>query len=222
MTIRVRCPAERCGVVFEPPAGWLGRNVHCPACGGRMTAKPLEVEASLDAWPSLRGPEPPSLEDRLPFAVLLDNVRSLWNVGSIFRTADACGVERVVLCGITGCPPRPEIAKTALGAETMVAWEYEADARRALARLTAEGLRAVALEDTPHAVPLDEVAWPARLLLVVGNEVAGVAADLRDACELHVAIPMRGGKRSLNVAVAFGVAAHAAARALERRAAVAP
>jgi len=187
-----------------------------------MTAKPVEVEASLAARPFLRGPEPPPRADRLPFTVLLDSVRSLWNVGSIFRTADACGVERVVLCGITGCPPRPEIAKTALGAEEMVAWEYEADGRRALTRLLADGLCAVALEDTPQAVPIDEVVWPARLLLVLGNEVAGVAADLREACALHVAIPMRGGKRSLNVAVAFGVAAHAAARALERRALATP
>ena len=178
--------------------------VHCPACGVRMTAK-QDVVA------------PAPIPERLPFTVLLDNVRSLWNVGSIFRTADACGVERIVLCGITGCPPRREIAKTALGAEEMVVWEYDADPRRALRRLCADGLHAVSLEDTPRAVPIDEAVWPAPLLLVVGNEVAGVSEPLREACEMHVSIPMRGGKRSLNVAVAFGVAAFAAARALEGR-----
>jgi 23S rRNA (guanosine2251-2'-O)-methyltransferase len=183
-----------------------------------MTARPVEIDSALEARPFGRGPEPPAVPERLPFTVLLDNVRSLWNVGSIFRTADACGVSRVVLCGITGCPPRREIAKTALGAEEMVVWEYDADARRALSRLRAEGLRAVALEDTPGAVPIDEAPWPSPLLLVVGNEVAGVAEELRRACDQHVAIPMRGGKRSLNVAVAFGVAAYAAARALEGRA----
>ncbi len=217
MAIHVRCPSGRCGVVFEPPAGWLGRNLYCPACGERMTAKPLAAEAAPPERPSAAGAEPPERAGHLPFTVLLDNVRSLWNVGSMFRTADACGVERVVLCGITGCPPRPEIAKTALGAEEMVAWEYHANAARALARLRARGLRAVALETGPAAVPIDEVTWPEPLLLVVGNEVAGVARELRDACEIAVAIPMRGHKRSLNVAVAFGVAAHAAARALDRR-----
>jgi tRNA G18 (ribose-2'-O)-methylase SpoU len=205
MSAQVRCPSELCGILFEPPAGWLGRMVHCPACGVRMTAKQETLA-------------PRSIPARLPFTVLLDNVRSLWNVGSIFRTADACGVERIVLCGITGCPPRREIAKTALGAEEMVLWEYDANARRALLRLRAEGLRPVALEETPRALPIDEAAWPSPLLLVVGNEVAGVADELRQECELHVSIRMRGGKRSLNVAVAFGVAAHAAARALEGRA----
>jgi len=217
MTPRVQCPAERCGAVFEPPAGWLGRNVHCPACGERMTAKPHTSNIVLRERPSAVGPEPAALAERLPFTVLVDNVRSLWNVGSIFRTADACGVERVVLCGITGCPPRPEIAKTALGADEMVAWEYHADAGRALAGLTARGLRAVALETGPRAVSIDEIVWPEPLLLVVGNEVAGVSPDVREACERLVVIPMRGEKRSLNVAVAFGVAAYAAARALDRR-----
>jgi tRNA G18 (ribose-2'-O)-methylase SpoU len=209
-------------VVFEPPVGWLGRNVHGPACGTRMTARPIDVVESIAARPTARGRDVPPSGDRLPFTVLVDNVRSLWNVGSIFRTADACGVERIVLCGITACPPRPEISKTALGADEMVSWEYEPDAGRALARLTARGFHAVALEDTPEAEPIAAFVWPAPLLLVLGNEVAGVGPGVRDACPRHVAIPMRGGKRSLNVAVAFGIAAHAAASVLERSAVLEP
>jgi tRNA G18 (ribose-2'-O)-methylase SpoU len=151
---------------------------------------------------------------RLPFVVLLDNVRSLWNVGSIFRTADACGVECLWLTGITGCPPRPEISKTALGAEAWVAWEYEADASRALEGLVARGYHAVALEEGGEDV--DRIGWPDPLCLVVGNEVAGVSPRVLGACSLRASIPMRGVKSSLNVAVAFGIAAHRAARSLAR------
>lgn len=177
----------------------------------RMTARPID-----SARPALG----PALPERLPFVALVDNVRSLWNVGSIFRTADACGVSRIVLCGITGCPPRPEIAKTALGAEDHVPWEYQPSALRALGALCGDGWRPVALEATPSAVPLDDVDWPERPCLVLGNEVAGVSPEVRAACALHVAIPMRGAKSSLNVAVAFGIAAYAAAAALagQRRA----
>jgi len=200
--------------VFEPPARWLGRNMYCPGCGVRMTARPVAADAEI----SRREREPlggPGLaRPRLPLAVLVDNVRSLWNVGSIFRTADACGVELVVLCGITGSPPRPEIAKTSLGAEEAVAWVWRADALRALAELRGRGFVPVGLEPTPRAVDVDGFDWPARACLVVGNEVAGIAPAVLEACERHVAIPMRGIKQSLNVAVAFGIAAHRAAASL--------
>jgi 23S rRNA (guanosine2251-2'-O)-methyltransferase len=142
--------------------------------------------------------------------VLLDNVRSLYNTGSILRTADASGVERVVLCGIT---PRPDqgsrqrraIAKTALGAEASVAWEHQADAHAALRSLTADGYHAVAVETSPNAVNLFEWTprWP--VCLVFGHEVDGVSSDLSAHVETVVRIPMLGQKRSLNVATAAGV-----------------
>jgi tRNA G18 (ribose-2'-O)-methylase SpoU len=143
----------------------------------------------------------------------------LWNVGSILRTADACGVERVLLAGITGHPPRAEISKTALGAEEAVAWSWVAEPLDAIERVVTSGYVPVAIETTPLAVPLDAVRWPPRPCLVVGNEVAGVSPAVLEACPLHVRIPMRGVKGSLNVAVAFGIAAHVAALALEARAA---
>ena len=96
---------------------WLGRNMYCPACGVRMTAKPLQVEAALRERERSAAGGRGSAIQRLPLVALVDNVRSLWNVGSIFRTADACGIREIVLAGISGCPPRPEITKTALGAE---------------------------------------------------------------------------------------------------------
>jgi 23S rRNA (guanosine2251-2'-O)-methyltransferase len=142
--------------------------------------------------------------------VLLDNIRSLYNTGSILRTADASGVERVVLCGIT---PRPDqgsrqrraIAKTALGAEDSVPWEYQADARTALARLVADGYQAVAVEPSPEATNLFEwtPTWP--VCLVFGHERDGVSSDLAARVDTMIRIPMLGQKRSLNVATAAGV-----------------
>jgi 23S rRNA (guanosine2251-2'-O)-methyltransferase len=142
--------------------------------------------------------------------VLLDNIRSLYNTGSILRTADASGVERVVLCGIT---PRPDqgsrqrraIAKTALGAEESVSWEYQADARTALASLVAGGYQPVAVEPSPEAVNLFEWTpqWP--VCLVFGHERDGVSPLLTSHVHTVIRIPMLGHKRSLNVATAAGV-----------------
>lgn len=196
------------------PPERLGRNVRCPVCGVRMTARPVGVEAELSRQQErVRGADDSPVE-RLPLAVLVDNVRSLWNVGSIFRTADACGVGRIVLSGITGYPPRQQIAKTALGAEEAVPWRYRADPLEALEQLVGQGYTPVAIETSPRAVPLERMEWPARVCLVVGNEVAGVSPRVLDLCPHHVFLPMRGVKDSMNVAVAFGIAAYHAARAL--------
>jgi len=142
--------------------------------------------------------------------VVLDNIRSLYNTGSILRTADASGVERVVLCGIT---PRPDqgsrqrraIAKTALGAEETVSWQFEADTASALTKLAADGYQLVAVETSADAVNLFEWTprWP--VCLVFGHEVDGVSSTLAPHVHAVVRIPMLGHKRSLNVATAAGV-----------------
>jgi 23S rRNA (guanosine2251-2'-O)-methyltransferase len=142
--------------------------------------------------------------------VVLDNVRSLYNTGSILRTADGAGVERVVLCGIT---PRPDqggrqqraIAKTALGAETSVRWEYEVETGHALERLRASGYQIVAVEPSADAVLVYDWAprWP--VCLVFGHEREGVSPDVAPHIDVTVRIPMLGQKRSLNVATAAGV-----------------
>ena len=209
-----RCPDPGCATVFSVEAARLGKNARCPACGIGLTARPLAVEEQLRAQEArVRGGAGADMR-RLPLAVLVDNVRSLWNVGALFRTADACGVQRMILCGITGSPPRPEITKTALGAEEAVAWSYRADPVDALADLEREGYVPVAIESTPAAIPMAHFPWPDRVCLIIGNEVAGVSPRLLAACSRHAAIPMLGVKDSLNVAVAFGIAAHAAATAL--------
>ncbi len=179
-----------------------------------MTARPASVEPLLVAQARRRPGGAGADVRRLPLTVVLDDVRSLWNVGSIFRSADACGVSRIVLAGITGCPPRPEIRKTALGADEAVAWRYRKDVAVAVDEERADGFAPVVLEASPDAVPLTEMSWPSKVCLVVGNEVAGVAPALLERCDQRVAIPMLGVKTSLNVAVAFGIAAHAAATAL--------
>ena len=207
-----------CARVFPVAGERLGRNVRCPGCGTAVTARPVEIETRLREQQQRVSGLGTSPVPRLPFAVLVDDLRSLWNVGSIFRTADACGVGRLVLCGITAYPPRAEIAKTALGAEAAVPWRYRAEAAEALDELQAEGFVPVALESTDRAVAIDAFAWPRRPALVIGNEVTGISTHVLAACESHLKIPMRGVKDSLNVAVAFGIAAHAAASTLTARA----
>jgi len=213
-TAWVRCPSSRCGRRLEVLAEWLGRNMYCPACGVRMTARPAGVEEELHRRERHVEGGAGLPADRLPLVALVDNVRSLWNVGSIFRTADACGMSHLYLAGITGCPPRSEISKTALGAEASVPWSYHADAVQALERLQADGYVPVALETSERSTPLADLRWPTRTCLVIGNEVAGVSPPLLSACPRQARIPMSGVKSSLNVAVAFGIAAFQAAMAL--------
>ena len=213
-TSDVQCPADGCGAIFELPRERLGRNVYCLECGGRMTARPIAIrDQLLHRERTIQG-GPGVAVVRLPLRVIVDNVRSLWNVGSIFRTADACGVERLLLTGITGCPPRAEISKTALGAERSVAWSYHADGRKALAEARRDGYRPIAIESASGAVPLDAMRWPNRVCLVLGNEVAGVSENLLEHCEGKVRIPMMGTKQSFNVAVAFGIVAYRVSRSL--------
>ena len=144
--------------------------------------------------------------------VALDDLRSQWNVGSIFRTADGAGWAGVSLCGITPIPPAKGLVKTALGAEKHIPWSYDASVVRELTACRDQGRALVALEQTADAVNVEEFQPPQRMVLVVGNEVVGVSAEALALCSQRVAIPMAGRKASLNVAVAFGVAAFALAR----------
>lgn len=145
---------------------------------------------------------------KLPLTVVLDNVRSLNNIGSIFRTSDAFSVERVVLCGISATPPSPEIHKTALGAEDSVEWMYYADTVEALAALREQGYTLCCLEQVKESVSLQDFVpeQNGRYALVVGHEVNGVAPTVVDACDVCLEIPQTGTKHSLNVAVSAGLA----------------
>ncbi|MEM0963213.1 MAG: TrmH family RNA methyltransferase [Bacteroidota bacterium] len=144
-----------------------------------------------------------------PLVVVANDIRSAHNVGSVFRTADSAGWERVVLTGFTPTPSHPGVAKSALGAEEIVPWTQADDVWDALAALRADGYTVAALERTPAAIALAHVpddAFP--LALVLGNEVWGVPEDLLAASDLVIGLPQYGVKASLNVSVAFGVAAY--------------
>jgi 23S rRNA (guanosine2251-2'-O)-methyltransferase len=143
--------------------------------------------------------------ERLPVAVLLDNVRSLYNVGAFFRTSDAVRADSIVLAGITPTPDDPRIAKTALGAERSLAWSKPADAKAAVDDLRARGFEIAAIETSLHAVDLFD--WRPRfpVCVVFGHEVEGIAPALLERCDVHVRIPTLGTKGSINVATAGGV-----------------
>lgn len=145
---------------------------------------------------------------KIPLTIVLDNVRSLNNIGSVFRTCDAFRVERVMLCGISATPPSPEIHKTALGAEETVAWEYFADTMEAVAALRREGYTVCALELAHDSVPLDRFRPEAgkRYAVIAGHEVNGVQQQVVDAADLCLEIPQEGTKHSLNVAVSTALA----------------
>ena len=146
---------------------------------------------------------------KIPINVVLDDIRSLYNVGAIFRTADAVGCEKLWLCGITGFPPNPQLAKTALGAQEHVPWEYARDVTGVVDTLKTRGYQVVLLEQTSRSVPYQQFQPDKRpVCLVVGNEVEGLKDALLDRADAAVEIPMRGIKSSLNVGVAFGVVAY--------------
>jgi tRNA G18 (ribose-2'-O)-methylase SpoU len=145
---------------------------------------------------------------RLPFMVVLNNIRSLHNVGSIFRTCDGVGVEKLWLCGITGYPPNPRLAQTALGAEREVPWEYRKDVVTLLKELKADGCQIVLLEQMAGSFSYDTFMPQPPACLVVGNEIEGVSSGIIPLCDAAVDIEMAGLKNSLNVSVAFGVVAY--------------
>lgn len=140
--------------------------------------------------------------------LILEDIRSLWNVGAMFRAADALGVAKIYLCGVTGKPPRGEISKVALGAEAWVPWEYHAAAWELVQKLKKKGYQTTALEQVKGSTSLKDFTPKFPLALVVGNERHGISKETLDAVEHIVHIPMVGRKESLNVSVAAGIAVY--------------
>ncbi len=141
-----------------------------------------------------------------PLVLMLHNVRSMWNVGSMFRTADAAGIQKIILSGYTATPPRKEIDKTALGAQNTVVWEYHADPLEAISGLKNDGVRICGLEITEGSRPYTAMNFSDfPICLVVGNEVEGLEDEVLQLCDEVLEIPQYGTKHSLNVAVAAGV-----------------
>ena len=145
--------------------------------------------------------------EKLPIYGLLDNIRSLYNVGSAFRTSDGALVRKLYLCGYTPHPPRKEIDKTALGSTRSVAWEYQVDPLTAMAAVRAAGAKVCVLEQTTRSSPYYTICkedFP--ICLVVGNEITGVSPQVIAQADMAIDIPMYGVKQSLNAAVAYGIA----------------
>lgn len=144
----------------------------------------------------------------MPIRIVIDNIRSASNIGSVFRTCDAFGIEKIYLCGISATPPNREILKTALGATESVAWEYHPDAMALVQQLKKDpSVYLVAIEQDPHSVPLKNLNVPENTtaVFILGNEVEGVASELLQQVHAIVEIPQFGIKKSLNVAVAAGI-----------------
>lgn len=144
--------------------------------------------------------------NKLPVYVLLNSIRSSYNVGSIFRTSDGVMIEKLFLCGYTPYPPKKEVLKTSLGSQDSVDWEYVKDPKEVILSLKEKGVKICALELTNKSKSYYEVEkndFP--LCLIVGNEISGVSQELIDLCDFSIEIPQYGIKQSLNVAVAYGV-----------------
>jgi len=154
--------------------------------------------------------------EKLPLVVVLDDVRSMYNVGSVFRTSDAFRVEKLCLCGITSTPPHAEIHKTALGAEDSVEWNYYATALEAVAGLRREGYTVLAVEQAEGStlLPSFRAEKGRKYAVVLGNEVKGVHQEVIDACDGCLEIPQLGTKHSMNVSVTAGIIIYEFAREL--------
>ena len=143
--------------------------------------------------------------EKAPVVVVLDNIRSMHNVGSVFRTADAFLIRAIYLCGYTPQPPHRDIHKTALGATDTVEWKYFASAVEAVRELQSAGYKVYAVEQTSASVPLQEFAGPVPLAVVFGNEVSGVGDEALALCDGGIEIPQWGMKHSLNISIAAGI-----------------
>jgi len=198
---------QNCGLRYPLIEGH-SFGTRCPSCLGEthvVLTRQLDFEgkSSNDLTP---GPSP---FRRGQLSALLDNIRSAWNVGSIFRTADGFGLKHLHLCGITPTPDTESVKKTSLGAEETVAWTYAKNACLKGQELKSKGYKLFALEEDRRSIPIQNAGGITneRIVLVTGNEVTGVDPDLLDLCDKVLFIPMSGNKKSFNVAVAFAVAA---------------
>ncbi|MDO8659573.1 MAG: TrmH family RNA methyltransferase [Candidatus Parcubacteria bacterium] len=142
------------------------------------------------------------------FYVVCDNIRSLENIGSIFRTADALRIDKIFLCGISGKPPNNKISKTALGAEKTIPFEYHSQTWRLIEKLKKEKISIISLEQDKKSILYTKIKYKFPLALVIGNEVKGISKSILDKSDKIIYLPMEGKKESLNVSVAFGIAGY--------------
>ncbi len=198
-----QCQVAACGLRFPVTENDRTGDL-CPRCGGAtLIVFAGEPASNRSCFGSDLG--------ELPLYALLDNIRSVFNVGSIFRTADGAGINHLHLCGITPTPRHPKLEKTALGAEQTVPWSQHNNGVETALELKALGLKLWALEGGERAESLFSPSfstWRCPAVVVVGNELTGVDPGIVELCDRVFCIPMRGMKRSLNVAIAFSIAVY--------------
>jgi tRNA G18 (ribose-2'-O)-methylase SpoU len=194
---------KSCGLRYPLTAGHPF-GARCPQCKG---------ETRVVLRRNFAGENQPEGErragDSRDLAVILDNIRSAWNVGSILRSADGFGFARAYLCGITPTPEADAVRKTSLGAEEYVKWSHHQDAVKLVKRLKKQGWQIFALEEDARSESIARVKHSVRTALILGSEVTGVDPELLDLADKILYIPMGGQKRSFNVANAFSIAAYA-------------
>ncbi len=198
-TIR-ECLRPECGLRYPYVIAYkFGKS--CPRCRGET-----QIIKHQKRVPELTNDPSETLEQKIE--LLIDNVRSLWNVGSIFRTAEGFGVSKLHLCGIAPTPDNIKLKKTALGSENQISWQYYTNGVSACQELLSQGVYLIGLETTEEAALVERIQAPSlrRWVLIVGNENCGIDPGILSLCDQLVQIKMQGRKRSLNVAVSVGVA----------------
>ncbi|GAP14587.1 rRNA methylase [Longilinea arvoryzae] len=199
-TLFFECSNPDCGFRFPAPPGMAA----CPRCGSLLRLVPDTSDlATVNPRDEITASH--------PLEALLDNIRSTYNVGAMFRTSDGAGLTHLHLCGTSPTPENPRVGKTALGAEFSVPWTWHANGLLAAQQIKAQGKKLWALEIGPNSTSIFQAAVTlpdGPLCLVVGNEVSGIDPGILALCDARVWIPMQGYKRSLNVAIAFGIAVY--------------
>jgi tRNA G18 (ribose-2'-O)-methylase SpoU len=198
-----QCISAECGLRFPAP---VIIGIKCPICHS-----PVQ---KMECWYSSSSDRQFTITSSNRFVVVLDNIRSAYNVGSILRTSDGAGLAQAYLCGITPTPLHPRLAKTALSAEIHTSWSYHPNCVDLVAQLKKEGCLIIGLETSPGALDLTtQKTFPeGDFALVVGNEVCGIDPVVQALCDRLYLLPMTGIKKSLNVSVSFGIAAYALSR----------
>lgn len=203
-----QCQNPGCGLRY-PQTNTDMFGDRCPTCLGEtwvLMKRELPPHPQSDVYTQFSSTK----EIKGCLIPLLDNVRSAWNVGSIFRTADGIGIPKLYLCGITPTPENLSVQKTSLGAEKYVEWEYSPNALITTKKLLMDGFKLIALEQDQRSIPINQfrILDSHPMILILGNEVSGVDTELLNLCDYHINIPMLGQNRSFNVEVAFAIAAY--------------
>ncbi|NMB53627.1 MAG: RNA methyltransferase [Leptolinea sp.] len=201
------CTSQTCRLRFPAPVNAIGI---CPVCRSPIQKK----IACQNGYPS----EMHTLDGSGEISVILDNLRSAYNVGSILRTSDGAGIRHAYLCGITPTPAHSRLKKTSLTAEIHTSWSYHPNGMELIENLKESGVQIFGLETSPEAENLlgKPIQYKGKIALVVGNEVCGIDPEIRVCCDRVLYLPMLGIKKSLNVAVSFGIAAYLLNRHLFR------